>query len=321
MPPHEKDDFLRTSDLTESDIRFILSTAKVFSEVQNRGEAFPALLAGTTVVNFFLENSTRTRISFELATRKLGGGVVNFSADSSSLGKGESLLDTAQTLSALKADCIVVRHTSAGSPKFLADQLSIPIVNAGDGFHEHPTQAMLDAYTIEEEIGSLKGKRVLIIGDIAHSRVARSNIHVLKKLGASISVCGPPTLMPPSPEILGVDYAFRPEELIPQADVIMMLRIQSERHNQTQIPSLSEYAEFWGLNKQRLKLVKPKAIILHPGPINRGVELDSEVADDPRAMILNQVSNGILVRMVVLARCAARQKLNQWLKSQGRISA
>jgi aspartate carbamoyltransferase catalytic subunit len=192
--------------------------------------------------------------------------------------------------------------------------VSVPVINAGDGFHEHPTQALLDLYTMEENLGDMNGKRVVILGDIAHSRVARSNIHILRKMGASVAVCAPPTLLPPAPETLGVDFAYRPEELLGEADVVMALRIQLERHNRMQLPSLSEYAAFWGLSRERAKLLKPGCIILHPGPVNRGVELDTEIADGANSVILDQVFNGVLIRMAVLAAVIDRPKLDQWLR-------
>jgi aspartate carbamoyltransferase catalytic subunit len=268
-------------------------------------------------VNLFFEASTRTRTSFELATRAIGGAPLNFVTSSSSVEKGETLIDTAKNIVAMRPHCLVVRHSSAGSPKFLAANVTTPVVNAGDGFHEHPTQGLLDAFTIEEKLGSLKGKRVVIIGDIAHSRVARSNIHILRKLGASVAVCGPPTLLPPKPEALGVDCAYRPEELLPQADVVMALRIQLERQNRMQLPSVAEYSRVWGINSERLKLLKGSAIILHPGPVNRGVELATEVADGPRSVILDQVTNGVVVRMAVLAAVVNPEGLAKWLKDGG----
>lgn len=306
---------LAASELSESDVRNLLAIAKRFSKPVEQGQTLP-FLQGKTIVNLFFENSTRTRSSFELAIRKLSGSALNFAASTSSTQKGETLIDTAKTIEAMKPHCLVVRHSSAGSPVVLARNLSIPIINAGDGFHEHPTQGLLDAYTIQEKLGTIKGKRVVILGDIAHSRVARSNIYVLKKLGASIAVCGPPTLLPPHPERLGVDYAFRPEELLPDADVVMALRIQLERQNRMQIPSIAEYTRTWGLNQERAKLLKKKAIILHPGPMNRGVELDPEVADGPRSVILDQVANGVLVRMAVLATICNPKGLAQWLRKK-----
>ncbi len=306
---------LNLADLNAADILFFLDCAKAFSKHVARGETIP-LLTGKTVVNFFFENSTRTRLSFELATRKLGGATLNFTATSSSVKKGETLIDTARNIEAMRPHCLVLRHSSAGSPATLAASVKVPVVNAGDGFHAHPTQALLDAYTILEKLGSIKNKRIIIIGDIAHSRVARSNIHCLKKLGASVAVCGPPTLLPPHPEVLGVDYAYRIEDLLPGADVVMTLRIQKERQSQGQFPSIAEYSSFWGLNQDRVKLLKPEAIILHPGPVNRGTELDPEVADGPRSVILDQVFNGVLVRMAVLATLCNYEALKEWLENK-----
>jgi aspartate carbamoyltransferase catalytic subunit len=307
---------ISASDLTFHQIRYLFSAARTFSPSVERGETIP-LLKGMTVVNLFYENSTRTRTSFELAIRRLEGGTLNFASSTSSTQKGETLIDTAKNIAAMRPHCLVVRHSSAGSPITLANSLQIPIVNAGDGFHEHPTQGLLDAYTIEEKLGSVQGKRIVILGDIAHSRVARSNIHILKKLGASVAVCGPPTLLPPHPDILGVDFAYRIEDVLPDADVVMALRIQMERQNKMQIPSLSEYSNVWGLNRDRAKLMKKDAIILHPGPINRGVEINSDVADGPRSVILDQVFNGILVRMAVLALVCNPKGLTQWLDRGG----
>lgn len=303
---------IAASELSQPEIREIFDLAKRFAPHVKKNEVIP-LLQGKTVVNLFFENSTRTRTSFEMATRRLGGATLNFAVSSSSVSKGETLIDTAKNIEAMGPHCLVVRHSSAGSPTILAQNVSMPVVNAGDGFHEHPTQGLLDAFTMEEKLGSVAGKRVLIMGDIAHSRVARSNIRILKKLGASVAVCGPPTLLPPKPEVLGVDYAFRPEELLPTADVVMALRIQFERQNKMQIPSVNEYSQIWGLNCERAKLLKKDAIILHPGPINRGVELDPEVADGPRSVILDQVFNGVIVRMAVLSWCCAPDKVREFL--------
>jgi aspartate carbamoyltransferase catalytic subunit len=304
---------IAASEMKPEEIRHLLDAAKALAPAYRTGQA-PPLLQGRTVANLFFENSTRTRNSFEVATRRLGGGTINFSSAGSSVAKGETLLDTARTIQALGPHCLVVRHSSAGSPQFLARSIPLPVVNAGDGFHEHPTQALLDAYTMEEKLGTVRGKRVVILGDIAHSRVARSNIHVLKKLGASVAVCGPPTFLPPSPEVLGVDHAYRIEELLSDADVVMALRIQMERQNRMQIPSVAEYARVWGLNKERAALMKPGAIIMAPGPINRGVELDPEVADGPRSVVLDQVANGVIVRMAALAAVVNAKGLDEWLK-------
>lgn len=305
---------LAAADLSKEEIRHFLDTARKMAPIVREDGTIP-LLQGKTIVNLFFENSTRTRTSFELAIRKLGAGALNFAASTSSTQKGETLIDTARNIEAMRPHAIVVRHASAGSPNWLAKNVSVPVINAGDGFHEHPTQGLLDLYTIEEKLGTVSGKRVVIMGDIAHSRVARSNIHLLRKMGASVAVCAPPTLLPPKPETLGVDYAYRPEELLKDADVVMALRIQLERQNKMQIPSLAEYTAFWGLNRERAKLLKPGAIILHPGPVNRGVELDPEVADGPRSVILDQVFNGVVIRMAVLATICESEKLSHWLKT------
>ena len=306
---------LSAADLSKKEIQFLMSTAHLMAPLVRHGESIP-LLQGKTIVNLFFENSTRTRTSFELATRKLGANTLNFASSTSSTSKGETLIDTAKNIEAMKPHCLVVRHSSAGSPAILANSVSVPVVNAGDGFHEHPTQGLLDVFTIEEKLGSVKGKRVVILGDIAHSRVARSNIYLLRKLGASVAVCAPPTLLPPRPEILGVDFAYRPESLLKDADVVMALRIQLERQNRMQIPSIAEYSKFWGLSRERAKQLKPKAIILHPGPINRGVELDPEVADGPHSVILDQVFNGVIVRMAVLAAVCDMKGLMKWREKQ-----
>lgn len=318
--PHERS-LISIGSMDESQLRYLLAVAKAFSrELGGSSDASIPLLTGQTIVNLFYESSTRTRISFEVAIRKLGASALNFAAATSSANKGETLIDTARNIVAMRPHCLVVRHSSAGSPSFLASALNIPVINAGDGFHEHPTQALLDAYTIEEKLGSVAGKRVVILGDIAHSRVARSAIHLLRKLGASVAVCAPPTLLPPKPEVMGVDYAYRPEDLLGDADVVMALRIQLERQKASmQIPSLSEYAQVWGLNRERAMLLKPEAIILHPGPVNRGVELDPEVADGPRSVILDQVFNGVLVRMAVLAHACNPEGLEAWLRKGGHL--
>lgn len=308
-------DLLTIEELPARQIREYLDTALCFKKSLLKGST-PRFLEGQSIVHLFFENSTRTRTSFEFAVRKLGGTVVNFATSSSSLQKGESLLDTVQNIVAMGPHCLVVRHTSSGSPAFLAKQVKVPVVNAGDGFHEHPTQALLDAFTIEEKLGTIKGKKVLIMGDIAHSRVARSNIYLLNKMGAKVSVCAPPTLLPPHVEQLGVNYCYRPEEELADVDVVMALRVQLERQNRYQLPSISEYSKFWGLNSERAALMKSSAIILHPGPINRGVELDPEVADSPRSVILDQVNNGIIVRMAVLAHHCNPKGLQKWLKQK-----
>lgn len=299
---------IETRSLNAERIREVLSKSKELKKLWNgwRGSEFPhQTLAGKTVVNLFFEPSTRTRSSFELAARRLGAHVLNFDPQSSSVTKGETLFDTARNLEAMDPDLLVLRHSSAGAPGQLSKRIKIPVINAGDGFHEHPTQALLDAMTIEESMGSCQGLNVLIVGDIAHSRVARSNINVLTTLGARVRVCGPPSLMPPQVEKLGVTSHFHLREAILDADVIMMLRVQLERQGQapgggTQFPSLGEYSRFWGLNSETVKNLKKGAIIMHPGPLNEGVEISQEVANGPYSVILNQVNNGVLVRMAIM---------------------
>lgn len=308
---------LSSEELDAPAIERLFKIADAFRDPLSKGQALP-LLQGRTVVNLFFENSTRTRTSFELATRMLGGGSLNFASAASSVSKGETLLDTARNIEAMRPHALVVRHSSSGSPALLSRSVSVPVINAGDGFHEHPTQGLLDAYTIREKLGSLNGKQIVILGDIAHSRVARSGIRIFKRLGAKVAVCGPRTLLPPHPEHLGVEASDRLEPLLPKADVVMALRIQLERQNRMQLPSLAEYAKVWGLNSERAKLLKKDAIVLHPGPINRGVELDPEVADGPNSVILDQVFNGVLIRMAVLASVCNSQGLASWLSSGGK---
>jgi len=292
---------LGIEDLSVEEIRAFLDAGKHFKKELEGTKKFD-VLAGKTVVSLFYEASTRTRGSFEMAAKRLGADFIHMNADaSSSVSKGETLVDTARNLEAMNPDFLVLRHSSSGAPQLLVKHLRIPVINAGDGFHEHPTQALLDALTIEERFGSLRGLQVTIVGDIAHSRVARSNIHLLRKLGASVTVCGPPTLIPPEMEKAGVKVAFRLEEALRGADVVMMLRIQFERQNDKQIPSTGEYFRFYGLHQKSVALMKPHAIIMHPGPINRGVEIAADVADGARSVILSQVTNGVAIRMGVLA--------------------
>ncbi len=294
---------IETRDLPETSIREILKRATEFKKMWKgwRGSEFPQQsLRGKTIVNLFMEPSTRTRSSFELAANRLGAHVLNFSNDNSSTSKGETLFDTAKNLEAMDPDLIVLRHNSAGAPVQLSKILKIPIINAGDGFHEHPTQALLDAFTIEESKGTLKGQEILIVGDIAHSRVARSCIYLFRTMGAKVTVCGPPSLIPPAVESLGVKLEINLSKAVAKSDVIMMLRIQLERQNQMQFPSLGEYSRFWGLHPHILKSMKKDAIIMHPGPLNEGVEISQEVANGPYSVILNQVGNGVTVRMAIL---------------------
>jgi aspartate carbamoyltransferase catalytic subunit len=256
------------------------------------------------MVNFFIEPSTRTRTSFELAAFRLSADVVNISATTSSLQKGETLKDTALNLQALYADIIVLRHSSAGAPKFLAERLECSIVNAGDGAHEHPTQALLDVFTIREQLGKIEGLKVAIVGDILFSRVARSNIWALKKLGAEVTLVGPSTLVPRCFEEMGVKVARHIDDILESADVINLLRIQHERQRKEYFPNLNEYVRFFGLTKARATKLKPSCLVMHPGPINRGVEIDSDIADGPQSVILDQVTNGLAVRMAVLYLCS-----------------
>jgi aspartate carbamoyltransferase catalytic subunit len=292
---------LGIEELSVDDIRVFLDAGKHF-KTDAAGRKKLDTLRGKTVVSLFYEASTRTRGSFEMASKRLGADFIHMNGDaSSSVSKGETLVDTAKNLEAMNPDYLVLRHSSSGAPQLLVKHLQIPVINAGDGFHEHPTQALLDALTIEERFGSLKGLNVTIVGDIAHSRVARSNIHLLRKMGAKVTVCGPPTLIPPHMEKLDVKVSYRLEEAIREADVVMMLRIQFERQNDKQIPSNNEYFRFYGLHQQSVKALRKEAIIMHPGPMNRGVEISPEVADGKHSVILNQVTNGVAVRMGVLA--------------------
>lgn len=295
-------DLLSIAELSTDQIRAFLSEGKRFKEALESGQRNWQTLNGKTVVGLFYEASTRTRGSFEMAAKRLNANFLHITADAStSVSKGETLIDTAKNLEAMSPDFLVLRHSSSGAAQFLAKQLRIPVINAGDGFHEHPTQALLDALTIESHYGKIKGLNVVIVGDIAHSRVARSNIHLLTRLGAKVCVCGPPTLIPPAMESLGVSFSFSLKDAIKNADVVMMLRVQFERQNEKQIPSTAEYYRFFGLNNESAKSLKPTAIIMHPGPMNRGVEISPEVADGKNSVILDQVTNGVAVRMAVLS--------------------
>jgi aspartate carbamoyltransferase catalytic subunit len=292
--------------LTTEDIELILETTTNFKEVINRPIKKVPTLRDTTIANLFFENSTRTRISFELAQRRLSADIVNFSSSNSSVKKGETLLDTVNNILAMKVDMIVMRHHSPGAPWFLAKHIKSQIINAGDGTHEHPTQALLDAYSIKEKIGDLSGKKILIVGDIMHSRVALSNILCLKKLGAIVKVCGPPTLIPKHINTLGITVETDIDKALQWCDVANILRIQLERQNTKYFSSLREYSMYYGVNKSRIdKLTKP-ILIMHPGPINRGIELSSDVADSSQAIILDQVQNGVAVRMAVMYLLAAK---------------
>jgi aspartate carbamoyltransferase catalytic subunit len=291
---------LDIESLTADEINTVLDTARAFKAVGERAIKKVPALRGKTVINLFIEPSTRTRISFELAAQRLTADVINFSAEASSLKKGETLKDTARNLEALNADIIIIRHSATGAPHFLSRFLNASVVNAGDGAHEHPTQALLDTFTIRERKGKVAGLNVTILGDILYSRVARSNIHALLKLGANVTLCGPATLLPRVFEQMGCRVTYDVDEAVAGADIINLLRIQHERQRKSMFPGLGEYVSLFGLNRKRLALTKPDALIMHPGPINRGVEIDSDIADCGRSVILEQVTNGLAVRMAAL---------------------
>ncbi len=286
--------------LDRSEIETILDQARVFRAVLDRPIPVVPALRGRTFCNLFFEASTRTATSFTLAASRLSAQVVNFSKATSSVAKGETLLDTCRNIEAMRVDGIIVRHPSAGAPHFLARHIRAFVVNAGDGAHEHPTQALLDAFTLQQRLGTLRGRRILIVGDIAHSRVARSNVHCFRKLGAHVAVCGPPTLIPPYCESLGCEVFYRLDRILYEVDVVNMLRIQQERIGAGTLASLREYRELYGLTAERLARLRPEVVVTHPGPVNWGVEMDFAVADHPQALIMNQVTNGVAVRMAVL---------------------
>jgi aspartate carbamoyltransferase catalytic subunit len=298
-------DLLTMRELDASEITLLVDTAASLEEIAGREIKKVPALRGKTIVNLFYESSTRTRTSFEIAGKWLSADVINFSASGSSTAKGESLIDTARNIEAMSPDVVVVRHSSAGAAELLARSLKCSIVNAGDGCHEHPTQALLDLLTIRDRKRHFEGLQVAIVGDIAHSRVARSNIHAMRKLGMTVTVAGPPTLIPPFVGELGVKVSHRLEDAIRDVDVIMMLRLQHERMTGGLIPSIREYSRYWGLTLDRLaKHARPDVLIMHPGPVNRGVELSPEVADGPYSVILDQVAKGVAVRMGVLVLLA-----------------
>ncbi|MFL6584330.1 MAG: aspartate carbamoyltransferase catalytic subunit [Chthoniobacterales bacterium] len=296
-------DLVGLRELSADEINIVLQTADAFKQVGTREIKKVPALRGKTLVNLFVEPSTRTRISFELAAHRLSADVINIAAAASSLTKGETLKDTAKNLEALHADILVLRHSSAGAAQFLAERLRASLINAGDGAHEHPTQALLDLYTIREKKGNIAGLHVAIIGDILFSRVARSNIFGLTKLGARVTLVGPSSLVPRDFEQLGVAVSHNIDEVLPNVDVVNLLRIQHERQRKEYFPGIGEYIRLFGLTKQRAELLKPDCLIMHPGPINRGVEIDSDLADGPRSVILDQVTNGLAVRMAVLYLC------------------
>jgi aspartate carbamoyltransferase catalytic subunit len=299
---------LGIKDLTEEDIQLIFQTADHFKEVINRPIKKVPSLRDITIANIFFENSTRTKLSFELAEKRLSADVVNFSSSNSSVKKGETLLDTVNNILSMKVDMVVMRHSSPGAAHFLSRHIKANIVNAGDGTHEHPTQALLDTYSIREQIQGLKGKKVAIIGDILHSRVALSNIYALKKLGAEVMVCGPATLLPKYVAELGVKISWDVKEALEWCDVANILRIQLERQQLKYFPSLREYSLYYGINKKLLDSIGKEIIVMHPGPINRGVEISSDVADSKQSIILNQVENGVAIRMAVLYLLAQKRQ-------------
>ena len=293
-------DLVGLEALTREQIVSILDTAEPFKEISERRIKKVPVLRGKTIVNLFFEASTRTRVSFEFAEKRLSADTVNISASGSSVAKGETLVDTARNLEAMRIDMVVIRHGASGAARFLADRIPSNVVNAGDGAHEHPTQGLLDMLTIRDHMGAIEGLKVCIVGDILHSRVARSNIYGLLKLGAEVAVCGPPTLAPRSFRELGCEVFTRVEDAIQWADVLNVLRLQLERMEAGYVPSLREYNRIWGVSNERLRAAPKDLLILHPGPMNRGVEIDSDVADGPHSVILNQVTNGVAVRMAVL---------------------
>ena len=297
--------------MAADDILALLDSAASFKEISERDIKKVPTLRGKTVINLFYENSTRTRTSFEIAAKRLSADTINVSVSSSSASKGETLVDTARNLEAMRPDAIVLRHPMSGAPHLLARHVSCPIINAGDGCHEHPTQALLDLLTIRERRGEVRGLTVAIVGDLLHSRVGRSNLHALRALGATVRVVGPPTMVPREFAALGAEVHTRLADGVRAADVIMMLRIQRERMGANYFPSLDEYAQYYCLTEELVRLAKPQVIILHPGPMNRGLEIASEVADGPYSVIMNQVTNGVAVRMALLYRLVARSKTDE----------
>lgn len=299
---------LGIKDLTPGDIDLILRTADNFKDVLQRPIKKVPTLRDTTIVNLFYENSTRTRISFELAEKRLSADTINFTASGSSVSKGETLIDTVNNILSMKVDMVVMRHSASGAPHFLAQHINASIINAGDGINEHPTQALLDAFSIREKLGGLKDKKIALFGDIMHSRVALSNIYLLTKMGAEVIVCGPPTLIPKHIEKLGVKVSYDVRKTLEWCDVANVLRIQLERQNKPLFSTLREYSLYYGINKEMLDSLKKEVVIMHPGPINRGVELNSDVADSKNSIILDQVQNGVAVRMAVLYLLAGKKE-------------
>ncbi|MFA6150038.1 MAG: aspartate carbamoyltransferase catalytic subunit [Chitinophagaceae bacterium] len=300
---------LGIKELQTQDIETIFKTADNFKQILQRPIKKVPALRDTTVANIFFENSTRTRTSFELAEKRLGADVVNFSASASSVSKGETLIDTVNNILAMKVDMVVMRHSASGAPWFLAQHIDASIINAGDGVNEHPTQGLLDAFSMREKVGDLKGKKVAIIGDIMHSRVAMSNIYCLQKLGAEVIVSGPPTLIPKHIASMGVKVEYNVKKALQQCDIANVLRIQLERQHKPLFSSLREYALYYGVNKNMLESLEKEILILHPGPINRGVEIDSDVADGKQSIILDQVENGVAIRMAVVYLLSGNREL------------
>ena len=306
--PFQHDNLWGLKYLSADEILYILDEAKAFRNILERDLKKVPTLRWLTVVNLFYEPSTRTRISFELAEKRLSADVVNFSTSTSSVKKGETLRDTIANILAMKVDMIVVRHSSVGTPQYISRATKVPVINAGDGTNEHPTQALLDLYTIREKFGQFNGLKVVLLGDIRHSRVARSNIFGLKKLGANVVLCAPKTLLPPYPDVFGVEYTTDIDSALDGANVVNVLRLQLERQHSGLIPSLREYRMFWGLTAARRKMLDSDHIIMHPGPMNRGVEIDPDVADADDSVILEQVTNGVAIRMAVLYILASKIK-------------
>jgi len=304
-------DLLGLEELSKEEILLVLEQAKAFQEVSLRPIKKVPALRGRTVALCFLEPSTRTRTSFELAAKRLSADIIQIQPSSSSLVKGETVLDTARNIEAMQVDIVVLRHNTSGVPAMVARAIRPSVINAGDGSHEHPTQGLVDLFTIQEKKGRIQGLNVLIVGDILHSRVARSNLWGLTKLGAKVTVCGPPTLVPPQVETFGAKISYHLEQVLPEADVLIALRLQLERQQEQYIPSFREYTRLFGIDREKLKKAKPDLMLMHPGPVNRGVELSPEVADGPQSVILDQVTNGIAVRMAVLYLVARGRAASQ----------
>jgi aspartate carbamoyltransferase catalytic subunit len=310
-------DLVSLEHVSREQILSILDTAEPFKEISERRIKKVPVLRGKTIVNLFFEASTRTRVSFEFAEKRLSADTVNIAASGSSVVKGETLVDTARNLEAMRIDMVVMRHGSSGAARFLSERIPSSVINAGDGQHEHPTQALLDLLTIRDHLGRIEGLKVCIVGDALHSRVARSNVYALLTLGAEVAICGPPTLMPPAIADLGVTMFTRIEEAIEWADVLNVLRLQLERMHGGYVPSLREYNRIWGVTTERLEAAPKDVLVLHPGPMNRGVEIDSDVADGPHSVILNQVTNGVAIRMAVLYLLAGGQQESAEAAKQG----